>query len=101
MVTATGYSSPENSGLSPPQPQQWEAFRWISSEMVIAPGLATNVYVGEEGPSGQLRTNGRLGPTPVYSGSTAKRGEPPFAQAMPPGCTALIAPASPPCAHLQ
>src|SRR5208337_3496202 len=27
--------SPENSRLSPPQPQQWDAFRWISSEMVI------------------------------------------------------------------
>jgi hypothetical protein len=29
--------------------------------MVAAPGLVTSVYVGEEGPSLQLRTNGRFG----------------------------------------
>jgi hypothetical protein len=49
MVTATGYFSPENSGLTPLQPQQWEAFRRISSEMVTAQGLATNVYWVKKG----------------------------------------------------
>jgi hypothetical protein len=32
-----------------------------SPEMVAAQGLVPNVYVGEEGPSLQLRTNGRFG----------------------------------------
>ena len=62
-----GAHSLENSGLTPRQLLQREASRWVaqfrqtSPEMVAAQGLVTRVYVAEEGPSLQFRTNGRFG----------------------------------------